>query len=188
MLAADRPALVRFRLLLNAQRTRTSAVLGVAWDQLEGYDAEHVAGFTKTVTPTVNGAKSAVVATASAFYSHILGIAPQPVPASSIAAILDLRSPFTATWHALSAGRPYAEAVAAGRSAVEGTGDTFLQSAARLTGDKVAESAGVSTRWERVAEPDACPWCEERNGGIYPTSEAADYGHDNCHCDPVPVN
>lgn len=40
--------------------------------------------------------------------------------------------------------------------------------------------------WEWFAEPDACPFCKERDGKVYPTSETFDT-HPNCRCSLLPV-
>lgn len=172
--------------MLARQRGAVAAALAAAWDQLDTYDEEAVEGFVARVLPLIEGAKAATVATSTSFNSSMLGVRTPSVPASAIDVALDLRSPFTATWHALSQARPYQEAVLAGRSAMEATGETYIQSVARQTGDVVAAKAKVRTKWERVAESGSCEWCKDRDGGIYLLASDGDYGHDNCNCDVVP--
>ena len=187
MTPTDAALLVRYRRMLSSQRSNTSSALAAMWDRLGRYDEADVAAFVRTTAPLLNGAKAATVATSTAFNSQLLGVAPPSVAAEAVATVADMRAPFTAVWHALSQGRPYEEAVAAGRSSTVATGETFLQSTARQTGDAVAAASGRDVRWQRVAEPNACDWCQERDGGIYFSSADGDYGHTNCHCDVIPL-
>lgn len=180
------PALIRYRARLATIRTRTAAGLVAAWDALPGYDDANIAAYTAQVAPLLTGAKVAAVAESTAFYALLLDIAPPPVLASTVPVTADVRAPFTAAWHALSQGRPLAEAVEVGRSVSAATGETFVQSTARQTGDAVAEVFGRPIRWVRVAEPGACDWCQQRDGGIYLSASDGDYGHERCFCSVTP--
>lgn len=180
--------LAQYRRLLAGQTARTAAQVTAAWDRLGSYtDPADVDRFIAMVAPALAGAKSATVSTASAFYARQLRQHPIAVAAADVASEAKLRDPFLATWHALAEGRPYVEAVQAGRSTAKATADDFITSTARQAGDTFAERSGIDLRWQRVAEPDACDWCQDRDGGIYLSASDGDYGHNRCHCDMVPL-
>ena len=181
------PALRRYRALIEQQRIQLSRALGAAFVQLPGHDEADAARYIAAMGPVVAGAKAATTSTSAAFSALLLDLPTPAVTAQMVATSANLRTPFTAMWHAFSEHRPYTEALAAGRSAAEATGESFVQSTARRTGDAVAEVTGQKIRWQRVAEPGSCPWCAERNGGIYISAADGDYGHDRCHCDVIPV-
>lgn len=180
------PAIARYRAILGTIRTRTAAGLVSAWDRLDSHNAADIAAWLRQTAPIIGAAKSATVSTSAGFNALMLDTRPPAVDARLIPSTADLRSPFTASWHALAEGRPYTEAVQVGRSVAEAVGDTFVQSTARLTGDAVAEAAEREVRWVRVAEPGACDWCTTFDGRVYTTSSAGDFGHERCHCDVVP--
>lgn len=179
-------AIARYRAAIERIRIRTAAGLASVWDDQPGYDAANVASFARTAAPILEAAKTATATSSAGFYALILNTPPPGLDIARIPAAADVRQPFTATWHALSEGRPYDEAVRVGRSAMEAVGDSFVQSTARLTGDAVAETVDRTIRWRRVAEPGACDWCQERDGTVYPSAADGDYGHERCHCDVIP--
>lgn len=182
------PVLRAYRAFLERQRALLGAGMVRAWDALDDYDEERIEQFAATVAPLTAGAKTATVAASTAFYAVMLDMTPPGVRAVDVPSVLAIRDPFTATWHALSMGRPYDEAVAVGRSTALASGETFIQSTARKSGDAFAASSGRRIRYQRVAEPGACSWCRTRDGGIYTSADAADYGHVRCNCDVVPVD
>lgn len=178
----------RFRSAMRSHRDRTNVGLLTIWDRLGAHDEADVATFARSATPILAGAKQISVATSAAFYSYILDLPrPPAVTAADVVLDPDLRRPFAAYWHGLAEGRPFADALGAGRSVAGHTGSDYLTSVSRRTGDAVAKTAGVETRWMRVAGPDACPWCMERDGGIYATAEDGDFGHERDACDMVPT-
>jgi SPP1 gp7 family putative phage head morphogenesis protein len=46
--------------------------------------------------------------------------------------------------------------------------------------------SGVVKEWQWLAENDACPFCLDKNGKLFPLSEGFD-SHPNCRCAPVPI-
>lgn len=174
----------RARLLIS---NRLQVVTANAWDRLGSWDDTDVATLAETVAPSANLAQAAVATRAVGFYSAILEVRAPAIRPASLGVELDYRQPFTATWHALAEGRSFDEALAAGRSVAEAQADRFLTTTARRAGDAVATATGKRVRWRRVPEPKACRWCLTVAGQMYRTAESADFGHDRCHCDPVPV-
>ena len=180
---ADR-ALTRHRAIVARHRIQTANVLGRSWMNLGSWDESDVARYATLVSPTLTGAKSATVSATSAYLAHVLGLPPAGLDPSDVPVDVDLRLPFTATWHARSIGR--ADAVTVGRSAAQALGESFVQSTARRTGDAFQAATGVPIHWRRVAEPGACPWCSSHDGTRYSRAADGDFGHDRCHCDVVP--
>ncbi len=174
----------RARLLVS---NRLATVTARAWDGLGSWDDLDVARLAEVVAPSAELAQTAVATRATGFYSAILEVRAPFVRLAELGVALDYRQAFTAHWHALAEGRPFDEALSAGRSAAEAQADRFLTTTARRVGDSVARSTGQRVRWRRVPEPKACRWCLTVAGQLYRTAESADFGHDRCHCDPVPV-
>lgn len=166
---------------------RTGIQLAGIWDGLAGYDEADISAFLDLIAPHVTAAKKAAVTVAIGFYAQILGRRPPAIPVGAVSVEYNARSPFTAVWHALSMGRPYDEAVSAGRSITEAQTDRFVASAARRTGDHVAAATRSRVVWERVPKATACSFCRDAAGQRYKTSESADFGHDRCGCTAVPV-
>jgi hypothetical protein len=145
-----------------------------------------VSTFEEATAVPLAAAKVSAVALSAAVFALDLGIRPVGVIADDIDVTPDTRGPFHAAWHALSVGRPYEEALLVGSSTASAVGYDFVQRTARRTGDHVAERSRQRVTWQRVPGGNACEWCLERAGGDYPTSEAADYGHERCDCDVIP--
>lgn len=185
---ASDAALLVYKRRIAVYRDRTAAALVAAWGKLPAYNEEDVEEFTRSTAPALAGAKVAAVGLAGAFFALALGTRPAPIRAQDIDVEPDLRGPFRATWHALSMGRPYEEAVTVGRATSQAVGFDFVQHTARRTGDHVAAATGREVRWARVPGASSCPWCIDlANGNTWPTAEAADFGHERCDCDAVPV-
>lgn len=177
----------RHRRARLAISVRLQRVIAQRWAELGGWDNVDIDRLAASVEPSAQLAKTATVVRATGFYSQVLEVRAPAIRPAEVATAIDYRQPFAATWHAFSMGRPFDEAIAAGSSAAEAAADRFLVSTSRLTGDLVARSTGRRTRWRRVPEPKACPWCITISGQLYLSAESADFGHDRCHCDPVPA-
>jgi hypothetical protein len=177
----------RYRRQLQIYRDRTAGILMAAWDAMPTHDRADIERFVKRTAPTLVGAKTATVALSAGFFALALGIRPVAVDPADIELAFAADAPFLAMWHALSLGRPFAEAFEAGRSVAESVGFDFVQSASRRTGDFVAEASGRVVRWRRVPGAHACAWCHQVAGGLYRTAESADFGHNRCDCVAVPA-
>jgi hypothetical protein len=184
---SDRRALTRHRAVLHAKRAAASALLVRAWDSQEDRDASGVDEWLSRTAPILAGAQVATVAASAAFYARLLRTSVPGINPADIVPDTNPRDPFLSYWHALNMDRPWDEAIAAGRSTAAAVGDTHVTVVDRLTGDHVATATDRAVRWQRVAEPRACDWCNARDGGVYPSSADGNFGHDNCHCNVVPV-
>ena len=143
----------RARLLVSH---RLSTVTARAWDGLGSWDEPDVARLAEIVAPSAELAQTAVATRATGFYSAVLEVRAPVVQIAELGVMLDYRQPFTATWHALAEGRPFDEALSAGRSVAEAQADRFLTTTARRVGDSVARATGQRVRWRRMPEPKAC--------------------------------
>jgi hypothetical protein len=166
---------------------RTSSEVLAIWDALGSIDRAEVAGFLEAVAPYLAAAKKATITLATGFYSTILQTRPPAIAVDAIDVDFAGRTPFTATWHALGEGRPYAEAIEAGRSIADAQVHRYVTSAGRRTGDAVATATRHRVRWRRVPSTKACPFCVNAAGQLYHSAESADFGHDRCGCAAVPA-
>lgn len=180
-------AIRRYKAQIAAYRTRTSAVLASNWDRLPAYDRANIDAYLKATAAPLAGAKRAAVSLSAAFFALSMKVPTVGVNPNDITPRVNLEGPFLAMWHAFSEGRPYDEALAAGRSMAEANGFQFVQSASRLTGDFVAAASGREVRWQRVPGPNACAWCIDVARDDYVSSESADFGHDHDDCDVMPA-
>lgn len=180
-------ALRRYDALLGTYRARTALRLALVWDGLEDYGDDAVEQFALTAAPILAGAKRTAVASSVAIFSLALDIRPPAVSPDDVDISPRIDHPFLAMWHAVNEGRPNEEAIAAGRSQAQAVAQDFVQQTARRTGDTVARTAGIDTRWRRVPNAGACPWCRTISGQLYRTAESADFGHDRCFCMVVPA-
>ena len=184
---ASEAAIALYHQRLALYRERTSAGLTAAWDELDTYGDEDMETYVARVTPLLEGAKAATVATSAAFFALALGIPPASVRARDVDVEPRITHPFLSAWHALKERRPIEEVASAGRSQAQAVGFDFIQSTSRRTGDYVARASGSDVGWRRVPGGKACAWCFRVAGQTYRTSQSADFGHDRCDCVAVPV-
>lgn len=180
-------AVRRYRRQISVYRARTAGLLVATWDRLDRHDREDLDTYLQATAPALAGAKRASVSLSAAFFALVLDIPPVGVDPDAIAVNVNVEGPFLAMWHAFSEGRPFDEALAAGRSMAQANGFDWVQSAARRTGDHVAEASGREVRWRRVPGANACDWCRMVARDDYRTAESADFGHNRDDCDVMPA-
>ena len=184
---ASRAPIDRYKRQIAIYRNRTAGFLVATWDGLGTYSEEDIDRFTQRTASVLAGAKTAAVGLSAAFYALSTRTRPVPVNVAEVAVEPRYRDPFLAAWHAVGEGRPWEEAFQAGRSMAQAVGYNLVQSSARRTGDVAAAKAGRPGRWQRVPGGKACSWCLLVAGQTYASAESADFGHDRCDCDAVPV-
>lgn len=177
-------AVARYRRQLAIHRSRTSALLVAVWDRLGSWDRKDIVRYEATTAAPIAGIKSATVAVSAGFLSLYLDQPALGVNPDDVDVTLHTAGPFHATWHALREGRPFDEALRAGRSAASATGYDFVQRVSRRTGDLATEG---ETRWKRVPGPNACDWCRSVARDDYRTAESADFGHERDDCIVIPA-
>lgn len=180
-------ALRRYKRQIGIYRSRTSALLVAAWAALPGYDEANIDEYAERTEQPLAAGKAAAVALSAAFFALALRTRPVGVDPAEVDTGYDIRQPFLATWHALTMGRPFIEAVTVGRSTTQGLAFDFVQSSARRTGDVVAEKSGKDVRWRRVPGGKSCDWCRMVASQTYRTASSADFGHERDDCDVIPA-
>lgn len=178
----------RYQALLEAIAARAVPLVNQQWNALTAYRDEDLEAFTLATAPIADATKRAALTTATGYYATTLAVAPPPILLADVATVFDTLAPFIVTRKALGNGASLQEAAVMGRSTAQASTRDLTISTARTTGDVFADRAGVQiTAWERNANTGACPWCVERDGGVYDTAEAGDFGHDRCGCTVSPL-
>lgn len=187
------PSRAQARLLTTRYQTRTAAIgertardLSRLWLDV-GYDFAAVDEFTAEAVTLTAPPKATTVRLASAFYGFLMDARPQAIRPDAIAVPEAWRDPSIAFWRAINSGRPYEEAIAAGRARAEAVARNLIVSTGRRTGDHIAEANRYPTRWRREPDGNACAWCQSLTVETWDSAEAADFGHDRCGCTPVPA-
>lgn len=143
--------------------------------------------FVKRASPTLNRTKAASVQLATALYATLLEVVPPAVRPESIDTDDETREPFIAYWRAINNGATTEDALIAGAARAEAITRNLAVSAGRRTGDAVALSVDREVGWQRMTDSDPCDWCRSLTSEVWPSSKAADFGHDRCGCTPVPA-
>lgn len=178
----------RLQAQLTAIAERSVVPVDRAWLALNDYRDEDAARFTKAVGPSTSAASTAARSIATGYYGAVLGVPAPAISAAELAVAFDALAPFIATRKAVADGYPLDEAAVIGRSTAHAQVRNLTISTARRTGDVFVEKSGVRIRgWERNAEAKACPWCASKDGLIFHTAEAGDFGHDRCNCTVSPL-
>lgn len=157
------------------------------WQQIPGIDERYVQGFAEQAVAATAPYRRVAVSLASGLTVNLLG----DVPGGDLEGVADAadpevwRQPFISVWQALGSGRPYAEALLAGLLRAGTVGRDEVTAAGR--GTMRALSDDRITGWRRALTVPACDWCTEVAGQVYHSAESADFGHDGCHCEPVPI-
>lgn len=165
-----------------------------AWDALPNHDEEGVAPFLAVVVPIILAAQRWSITLSDAYVARALrrrplGIDPTPVIAGLRGATTPeevYRRPFVTTWSGLRDGKPFEEAVGAGRARVESSVELDVQMAHRA-GLQAVQAADARIRgWARRADPGACEFCRLINGAKVLHADAMPL-HNRCGCGLEPL-
>lgn len=154
------------------------------WDALTSWERSDLDRFMREATPLIEAAAATAATTQAALVASISGSVPTyDLDAVRSSAVSKLDQPFTAAWHAAKTGRPWDEALSAGRSAAEAIGrDTPYQAA------RGALSTSTATGpFQRQVSGESCDWCKSFIGKRWDSASSADFGHERCDCVVVPV-
>ena len=158
------------------------------WLRLASYDEADVALYASRTAVSMNAVKAAAVRTGTAYYSTLGQFRPPSVRVSDVPVVHNPREPFIAYWNALDGGNPWDAAVQSGTARAEATGRNLATSASRQAGDVTLRKANQRPEgWSRNTDGKACEWCRGLTAYVFPTAEAADFGHDRCGCSVAPV-
>lgn len=175
-------------------RVRRIAAAGVtvAWDRLGAYNVEDVPTFVGAVVPVVEGAQRQAAALtlgymtrrgaqASVDVAAVVAATRGGIPTADV-----YRRPFVTTWTALKDGRPWADAVRAGRERATSSAEMDVALATRDTAAAVVEGDDRIVGWERIPDGGACEFCLLASTQRYHSGDLMPL-HNRCGCSVEPV-
>lgn len=164
---------------------RAGRLTAAEWAGLGSWNEADIGRFIEAVDPVWAAARAATVNASAGYYSLITERSPIAVDPRALDLPVDPRSPFTAYWHGLSEGRPWADALAAGEARASSTGVDLVAGTSRQTATLIAGTDVVG--WRRVTTGNSCVWCSTVATQRYKSAESANFGHDNCDCIVTPI-
>lgn len=172
----------RYMATLARLSGRSSSALLRIWDALGSWTEADGDRFRAQGLPIVH---STALAAVKAAYAYATTIEPNPPPVSPLIipdALARLYDPFDRIGSMLANGRSWEDAVASGRSMAGSLGTDTVY---RTSRQAIAETV-KATEWQRRVSAGSCDWCVKLSRVVWPTAEAATFGHTNCDCVPLP--
>lgn len=177
----------RLRVLL------TGAVAGI-WRGLRGYDERNVDEWLSRVLPLVLAGQRASISLTEAYLARVLERQPLGIDAGSVirevragtTAEEAYRRPFVTLWWKLSEGLLFADASAAALARAQGMAAFDVQAAMARTARTVGEADFRIQRFRRVADANACAFCQALDGSILGSADAMPL-HNHCGCGIEPL-
>lgn len=191
----------QFNTLVARLRRASAARVLVAWDGLDRYDVDLIAGFVRTIAPVVAGTQAQVAAAVDAYMASFLaaetgvpeapkGLATGGMVGAAVrngADIADVyRRPFVTVWAALARGVQWQEAVANGRQRLVSTVETDVMLAHRQA---VADWTSQDERvvgYRRVLSAGSCDLCAVASTQRYKSGDLMPI-HNHCDCTTEPI-
>lgn len=180
---------------LNAQlRTRTVAQLTRIWNSLPEYRDSTLPAWLQTVIPLVQAAQRAEIDLTNAYIARALDRPVKGVDADRIMAQYRngashedvYKRPFGEVWTALAGGAPFEAAREQGLARAAQTAATDIQLAMRDTALAVEKTYG-DFGYQRVADGDACAFCQEVDGAYVKGEAFVMDLHPGCGCGIEPL-
>lgn len=177
-----------------ALRQRLLAVV-LAYYGAQGYRSADA--FVAAVVPVALAAQGTMSALTSAYLSSLMGTLATGVPAAlvtgqalrSVDPTEVYRRPYVQVWTDLAQGKPFDQAVIAGRQRAESIAVTDLQLAKTKTAQqvlKVSPARVTGYRRELGPDPKHCALCVLTSSRVYFKGDLLPL-HPGCYCTPVPV-
>ena len=182
-------------------RLRTDAVARAVamWSRYGGLTDEDADRFVAAVVPVMEGAQAATAALVAAYMTalsrEVIGEADiPPVPPGDVtddalrgvAAAEVYRRPVVMTRTAISEGKSFIEAVAAGRDRLEQIADTDVALAQRQATVQIVGANDRMTGYRRVLTGRSCAFCATASTQRYRRSQLAPL-HSRCDCGVAPI-
>lgn len=173
------------------RRLASQALAGI-WADLPGYDRKNVDEWLARALPVIATAQRSSVALTEAFMSQYLGRRPLGLNPAELtgAAVRNgtepaevYERPFVTLWSALGEGTAFAEASNAALARATSTGTMDVQLSMRATADAIDQADESFYGYTRVADGDACAFCQEVDGAYVKASGGFAMAlHNNCGC------
>lgn len=173
-------------------RDATTAAVERAWRDLSGYDRENIPEFLGRAVPAVRAGVRASVMLTSAYLARSREVQLRTVDVAAVersmrnGVLLDevYARPFVSVWTALDAGKLWADAVDAGLARATASAAMDPQLAMRDTANRLDNGYG----YRRVADGDACQFCQQVNGAYVKGNGYAMALHNHCGCSLEPLS
>ena len=176
------------------KRLREIAILAVTrgWRNLPAHNEANLAQFFSAVLPVVQSAKRSSVVLTAAYLARAAERQPEGLDVDDILSRLRngvpaeevYRRPFIGMWQALGEGQTYADAFEKGLARAVSTAAMDVQLAMRGT----AEALDTGYGYVRVADGNACAFCQEVDGAYVKGEGYAMALHNNCGCSLEPLS
>jgi hypothetical protein len=176
-------------------RVLTAAAVARAWRDLGSWDRVDVPRFTDQAVPVVLASQRGSVALTNAYIAQYLGRRPLGLDATSLIGA-GVRNgtppeevyfrPFVNVWSALKDGKPFEDAFRSGLARAEGAAATDVQLSSFHTAAAIGGADARIQRFQRAADSGACEFCQEVDGAILNSEDAAPL-HSHCGCTVVPL-
>lgn len=189
----------RYQAAYGRLRAETVARVVAAWQAYGGLDDAAADRFVSVVVPIIEGAQTATGGLVAGYLSVLsrltIGesdvVPPAPGDLSDealrgVAAEEVYRRPIVMARTAISEGKSFIEAVAAGRDRLEQIADTDVAMAQRQATMQIVSSSDRMTGYRRVLTGRSCAFCATASTQRYRKSQLAPL-HSRCDCGVAPI-
>lgn len=165
------------------------------WHSLPGYDKANLDQWLSQVLPLIDAGQRQSANLTDAYIARVLGRQPLGIDPGKVTggAVRNGTSPetvytrpFVTLWGKLGQSTPFAGASSAALARAVGTSAMDMQLAMRGTLGQVGEADSAIAGFQRVADGDACEFCQEVDGAQFRTEDPMPL-HNNCGCSVEPV-
>lgn len=187
--ALRHPLTRRFQQALSVVATNAAPAIQRAWDGLPNHDEESIPLLAARSQSAMTAAKRAAVTQSTGYYQLLSGHRAPKIDPDELDFDPTYRDPFISFWGGLKNGETPEDSLALGKSRTFDVVTNYVIASSRKTGDLFVAKADIRVAgWERVAEANACPFCEDLSNESYDSSESADFQpHDRCGCTTAPL-
>lgn len=189
----------RYQALYGRLRTDTVARVLAAWDAYGGLSDADATRFVSVVVPLIEGAQTATGGLVAGYLSTLsrllTGESDVEPPAAGALTTETLRGvpaaevyrrPVVMARTAISDGKNFIDAVAAGRDRLEQIADTDVAMAQRQATMQIVSASGRMTGYRRVLTGRSCAFCATASTQRYHGPQLAPL-HSRCDCGVAPI-
>lgn len=169
-----------------------------AWVALPGHDRENVPQFLAAVVPSITAAQVFSARMTDAHVARSQRRRPTGVPRDRVSGPAIRKGtppevvyerPFTTLWTGLAGGATYTDAFGAATARLRATAAMDMQLSARAAFEAIEELEPSVFGYQRVADGDACEFCQEVDGAYVKAADGFAMAlHNNCGCSLEPLD